>query len=42
MVNTQLAIRAIADAEEWIQSAKKLSEINAGQKILYSLEMGLS
>jgi len=41
MVNTQLAVRALADAEEWLQSAKKLSEINAGPKILYSLEMGV-
>ena len=41
MVNTQLAGRALEDAEEWVQSAKKLNEINAGPKILYSLEMGV-
>ncbi len=41
MVNTQLAQRALADAEEWLQSAIKLIEINAGAKILYSLEMGV-
>ena len=41
MVNTQLAERALADAEEWLQSAEKLKEINAGPKILYSLGMGV-
>ena len=41
MVNTRLAERALADAEEWLQSAEKLREINAGPKILYSLEMGV-
>ena len=41
MVNTHLAKRALADAEEWLQSAEKLKEINAGPKILYSLEMGV-
>ena len=41
MVNQNLAERALADAEEWLQSANKLREINAGPKILYSLEMGV-
>ena len=41
MVNMRLAERALADAEEWLQSAEKLMEINAGPKILYSLEMGV-
>ena len=41
MVNQNLAERALADAEEWLQSADKLREINAGPKILYSLEMGV-
>ena len=41
MVNMRLAERALADAEEWLQSAEKLIEINAGPKILYSLEMGV-
>lgn len=41
MVNAQLARRALEDAEEWVQSARKLAEINAGPKILYSLEMGI-
>ncbi|MHB1811557.1 MAG: HEPN domain-containing protein [Thermoplasmataceae archaeon] len=41
MVNMHLAERALADAEEWLQSADKLREIGAGPKILYSLEMGV-
>ena len=41
MVNQNLAERALADAEEWLQSANKLREINAGPKILYSLGMGV-
>ena len=41
MANLELAERAIGDADEWFQSAKKLREINAAPKILYSLEMAV-
>ena len=41
MVNSELASKALKDAEEWLLSAKELDKAKVASKVVYSLEMGV-